>query len=126
GVATPTVFAAFSTALIVSAFLGPYSGRAIDTWGGRPVLAATSLVFATGLAALGLATGPLGLFAAWLILGIGMGSGLYEAAFAALVRLRGADSRASITGITLIAGFASTVGWPLTSLLEAQFGWREA
>jgi MFS family permease len=126
GVSTPTVFAAFSAALVVSALLGPYAGRTIDTWGGRPVLAGTSLVFAAGLAALGLATGPIGLFAAWLILGVGMGSGLYEAAFAALVRLHGANSRAAITGITLIAGFASTVGWPLTSLLEAQFGWRTA
>jgi MFS family permease len=126
GVATPTVFAAFSAALVVSALLGPYAGRAIDTWGGRPVLAGTSLVFAAGLAALGLATDSIGMFAAWLILGVGMGSGLYEAAFAALVRLHGANSRAAITGITLIAGFASTVGWPLTSLLEAQFGWRTA
>jgi predicted MFS family arabinose efflux permease len=55
-----------------------------------------------------------------------MGSGLYEAAFAALVRLYGNDSRPTITGITLIAGFASTVGWPLTTLLEAHFGWRGA
>ena len=36
------------------------------------------------------------------------------------------DSRNAITGITLIAGFASTVGWPLSALLEAQFGWRGA
>jgi len=126
GVATPTVFGAFSAALIVSALLGPYAGRAIDTWGGRPVLAATSLVFAAGLASLGFATGPVGMFAAWLIVGVGMGSGLYEAAFAALVRLLGTGARPAITGITLIAGFASTVGWPLTGLLEAQFGWRAA
>jgi predicted MFS family arabinose efflux permease len=55
-----------------------------------------------------------------------MGGGLYEAAFAALVRLHGRDSRNLITGITLIAGFASTVGWPLSTLFEAQFGWRGA
>jgi predicted MFS family arabinose efflux permease len=55
-----------------------------------------------------------------------MGSGLYEAAFAALVRLYGTGSRGAITGITLIAGFASTVGWPLSALLESHFGWRGA
>ncbi len=126
GVSVPTVYAAFSAALVVSALLGPQAGRAIDHWGGRPVLALTSLVFAAGLAALGLATGPVGLVCGWLIMGIGMGSGLYEAAFAALVRLHGTQSRPAITGITLIAGFASTVGWPLTSLLEASFGWRSA
>ena len=126
GVSTPTVFAAFSVALLVSAALGPHAGRAIDRWGGRFVLAGTSLVFAAGLAALGLAQGPWSLFAAWAILGVGMGSGLYEAAFAALVRLYGTGSRGAITGITLIAGFASTVGWPLSALLEAQIGWRGA
>lgn len=126
GVFMPTVFAAFSVALIVSALLGPRAGAAIDRWGGRPVLMGTSLVFALGLAGLGLAQGIVGLFAAWVVLGIGMGSGLYEAAFAALVRLYGKDSRSSITGITLIAGFASTVGWPLSTLLEAHVGWRGA
>ncbi|MEQ1807402.1 MAG: MFS transporter [Burkholderiaceae bacterium] len=124
GVSTPTVFAAFSAALIVSAAVGPYAGRSIDRWGGRPVLAATNLVFAAGLVALAQAHDLIGMFAAWLILGIGMGSGLYEGAFAALVRLYGRDSRNVITGITLIAGFASTVGWPLSTFLESQFGWR--
>src|SRR5205085_11032855 len=57
GVSTPTVFAAFSLALIVSALLGPYAGRAIDRFGGRPVLMGTNVIFAVGLAALGLAQG---------------------------------------------------------------------
>jgi MFS family permease len=126
GVATPTVFAAFSAALLVSAALGPHAGRAIDRWGGRVVLAGTNLVFAAGLCALALAQGPWGLFIAWAVLGVGMGSGLYEAAFAALVRLYGTGSRGAITGITLLAGFASTVGWPLSALLESHIGWRGA
>lgn len=126
GVAEPTVFAAFSAALVVSAFVGPQAGRRIDRWGGRPVLMATSVGFALGLAMLALASGPLGLFAAWLVLGLAMGSGLYEAAFASLVRLYGHGARNAITGITLIAGFASTVGWPLSAALEHAFGWRGA
>ena len=126
GVAPPTVFAAFSVALVVSAAVGPGSGRMIDRSGGRPLLMATNLLFALGLVALGLAQGPLALFAAWLLIGVAMGSGLYEAAFSTLVRLYGTESRNAITGITLIAGFASTVGWPLSTLLEAQFGWRGA
>jgi MFS family permease len=124
GVSASTVFAAFSVALIVSALMGPRAGAAIDRHGGRPVLMLTSLVFALGLAGLGLAQDAVGLLAAWVVLGIGMGSGLYEAAFASLVRLYGKDARSSITGITLIAGFASTVGWPLSAVLEAVYGWR--
>ena len=126
GLSEPTVFAAFSVALLVSAALGPSAGDAIDRWGGRPVLVGTNLVFAAGLGLLAIAQGPGGLFAAWIVIGVAMGSGLYEAAFAALVRLYGHGSRNAITGITLIAGFASTVGWPLTTLFDAHFGWRGA
>ncbi len=125
-IAVPTVFAAFSAALLVAAFLGPFAGRAIDRWGGRPVLMASNLVFAAGLVALGASQGPVGMFAAWLVIGIAMGSGLYEAAFGTLVRLYGTDSRNVITGITLIAGFASTVGWPLSAFIGAELGWRAA
>ncbi len=126
GVAAPTVFAAFSLALIVSALLGPLAGHAIDRHGGRPVLIGTNLLFAASLAGMGLAQGPVGLFAAWVLMGVAMGSGLYEAAFATLVRLYGNGARGAITGITLIAGFASTVGWPLSAWMEVQWGWRGA
>ncbi|WP_458232275.1 MFS transporter [Roseateles sp. P5_E8] len=126
GVSAPTVFAAFSVALVVSALIGPHSGRRIDRWGGRPVLMTTSVIFALGLALMAMATGPLGLFAAWVVMGLAMGSGLYEAAFASLVRLYGHEARSAITGITLIAGFASTVGWPLSAALEHAVGWRGA
>ncbi len=126
GVSTPTVFAGFSVALVVSAILGPAAGHAIDRYGGRPVLAANSLVFAAGLAALAMAQGLVGLFLAWAILGVAMAAGLYEAAFATLVRLYGKDARGAITGITLFGGFASTVGWPLSAWLEIEWGWRMA
>lgn len=126
GLPTSRVWLAFSVALVLSAVLGPMAGRSIDRWGGRPVLMGTSILFAAGLAALGIAQGPIGLFCAWLLLGVAMGGGLYEAAFAALVRLQGSAARPAITGITLIAGFASTVGWPLSSFMEVQIGWRGA
>ena len=126
GMAMPMVFLAFSLALVVSALVGPAAGRAIDKLGGRPLLLASNAVFALGLGLLSLAQGPLTLFAAWAVLGLAMGCGLYESAFATLVRLQGPAARGAITGITLIAGFASTVGWPLTAWMEAQIGWRGA
>lgn len=126
GLREPTVFLAFSVALVVSAFVGPWAGRTIDRRGGRQLLMGTNLLFAAGLAALGLAQGTWTLFAAWVVLGLAMGAGLYEAAFATLVRLYGHDSRNAITGITLIAGFASTIGWPLTAWMETTYGWRGA
>ena len=126
GTSPAMVFAAFSAALVVSAVLGPRAGRAIDRWGGKPVLATSNLVFAFGLGMLGLANSLTVFFAAWIVIGVGMGGGLYEAAFASIVRLFGTGSRGAITGITLIAGFASTVGWPLSAFLEARHGWRGA
>jgi len=126
GVSAPTIFAAFSMAMIVSALIGPWAGRIIDRLGGRPVLIATNVLFATGLGALALATDPVSMFSAWLLIGAAMGAGLYEAAFASLVRLYGHNARGSITGVTLIAGFASTIGWPLTAWMESQYGWRGA
>ena len=67
-----------------------------------------------------------GLVLAWTILGIGMGFGLYEASFATVTGLWGRDARNAITGITLFAGFASTVGWPLSAFFIDAFGWRGA
>lgn len=126
GLGVGVVYAAFSVALLVSGLLGPMIGRRIDRLGGRDVLALSNILFAIGLGLLGLADGPALLFAAWLIIGIGMGMGLYEAAFATLAGLYGTTARSPITGITLIAGFASTVAWPLTTWLDLAIGWRGA
>jgi MFS family permease len=125
GIPRSWVFAAFSIALLIAAFAGPRIGRAIDSHGGRGVLALSNLVLAGGLAALAFASGPFALFAAWAVLGVGMALGLYDAAFATLTALYGQKARDPITGITLIAGFASTVGWPASSLLNDALGWRE-
>ncbi len=124
GVSSNWIFAAFSASLVISAILGPRIGRQIDLLGGRPVLCTSNLTLAAGLALLGVTNSIPMLAAAWLLLGIGMGLGLYDAAFAALGRIYGNAARRSITGITLFAGFASTVGWPLTALGLESIGWR--
>ena len=124
GVSRATVFGAFSVALLVMAAAGPAAGRAIDVRGGRGVLLLSNLVLAAGLALLSCAQEVWLLFTAWCVIGAGMALGLYDAAFAVLVRIYGNEARRPITGITLIAGFASTVGWPLSAYLEAHIGWR--
>jgi predicted MFS family arabinose efflux permease len=120
------VYAALSFGLGVSAVLGPFCGRLIDERGGRLVLCMSNLLFAAGLVLLASAQGAMSLLSAWFVLGVAMAAGLYEAAFAATTRLYGSDSGGSITGITLIAGFASTVGWPITALLDHSMSWRGA
>ncbi|MGL4439246.1 MAG: MFS transporter [Bosea sp. (in: a-proteobacteria)] len=126
GVSPVWVFAGFSAALVVSALVGPWAGARIDSLGGRGVLAASNVIFAAGLGLLATAQSVEMMFAGWIVIGLGMGAGLYESAFATLTGIYGADARSPITGITLIAGFASTVGWPLSALLEANHDWRMA
>ena len=124
--APSTVFALLSMALILSALISPWAGRRIDARGGRLMLMLSSGLFILALLAMASAQGLATLALAWCLMGVAMGCGLYDAAFAALVRLFGADARRSITGITLLAGFASTVGWPLSAAMEEAWGWRGA
>ena len=100
-------------------------GRTVDAIGGREVLAASNVILAAGLAVLASAHSPAILWLAWLVLGLGMGIGLYDTAFAALGRIYGVQARSAITGITLLAGFASTIGWPLTAWGASELGWRQ-
>ncbi|HEV3137830.1 MAG TPA: hypothetical protein VGZ26_07990, partial [Pirellulales bacterium] len=123
GLSRAIVFGVFSGSLLLSALLGPAVGRAIDNRGGRGVLVLSNLVLAAGLILLAFAQGIIGLAAAWAVLGVGMALGLYDAAFATLAGLYGRAARGPITGITLIAGFASTIGWPLWAFLDANWGW---
>ena len=120
------VVGALSVGLLVSGLVSPRVGHIIERHGGRPVLATSALLLALGL--LGLALAPsLPLFvAAWVVIGFGMGAGLYDPAFFALGRLYGETARASITHVTLFGGFASTVCWPFTAFLASHLGWRGA
>ena len=120
----PWIVGGFSIGLLVAGLISPTVGRVIGLHGGRPVLAFSALVIAFGLSVLGLAPNLPVFLAGWLFLGLGMGTGLYDPAFATLGRLYGAEARPAITTLTLWGGFASTVSWPLTSLLVEQVGWR--
>lgn len=121
---TEWIYGIFSAAMLLTAFIGPTVGHRIDRFGGRDVLTLSSIVFASGLALLGVAPN-LAVFAlGWGVIGLGMGMGLYEAAFATLTAIYGRNARNAITGITLLAGFASTVCWPLSAVMEAEWGWR--
>jgi MFS family permease len=115
-----------SLGLLVGGVISPKVGAVIARQGGRRVIAASSLMFAAGLAGIGLAPSLPFYIAAWLLVGLGMGTGLYDAVFAALGRRYGQSARSAITNLTLFGGFASTVCWPLSAFLIEQTGWRNA
>jgi len=124
GVSRTLVVGAFSAALLVAGLCSPRVGRRIEGHGGRGVLAVSALVIAAGLGMLGLLPGLLGWVFGWLVLGFGMAMGLYEAAFATLGRYYGQTARRGITTVTLFAGFASTIGFPVGAVLMPLLGWR--
>jgi MFS family permease len=126
GLPNVAVFAMFAAALVVAAALGPFAGHRVDRHGGRRVLLLSNALFAAALLILALAQAPWQLALGWLLLGAAMPFGLYDAAFATLVALYREQARRSIVGVTLIAGFASSVSWPLSALVEHLQGWRAA
>ena len=115
-----------SLGLLVAGLISPQVGRLIGRHGGRPVLLASSLSYAAGLAAVGLAPVLPVYLLGWVLIGAGMGTGLYDAVFAALGRMYGSEARTPITNLTLFGGFSSTVCWPLSAFMIEHAGWRGA
>jgi predicted MFS family arabinose efflux permease len=121
-----SVVGGLSWGLLVAGASSPAVGRQIDRRGGRSVLAASSLLLALGMLLMGLADDIATYYVAWTLIGAAMAAGLYDAAFSTLGRLFGEEARTSITGLTLLGGFASTIGWPVIAGLESWIGWRNA
>lgn len=120
------IVGALSAGLLVAGLVSPFVGRRIGQVGGRGVLAVSAILLAIGLGLLRIAPNlPVFVFA-WLVIGVGMGAGLYDPAFATLGRLYGKAARPAITTLTLWGGFASTVCWPLSAYLVEHVGWRGA
>jgi len=120
------VISGVSVGLLTAGAVSPRVGRAIGKWGGRRVLALSAVLLAGGLLLLGTSQSIAWYLTAWLLIGAGMGSGLTDAAFSTLGSIYGEDARSPITSLTLFAGFASTLCWPLSAYLVERQGWRGA
>jgi MFS family permease len=120
------IIGALSLGLLTSGLVSPRVGHLIEHFGGRPVLASSAVLLAAGLLLQALAPNLAIFVVAWLVIGLGMGAGLYDPAFSTLGRLYGERARSAITQLTLFGGFASTVCWPLSAYFVEHFGWRGA
>jgi predicted MFS family arabinose efflux permease len=119
------IFGALSASLLAGAIVAPVAGHWADRFGAGRLMAFGSVFAALALAASALApTGPI-FVVALIILEIAASFVLYSTAFAAIVQIGGQGAQRSITHLTLIAGFASTLFWPLTAALHAHLDWRE-
>ncbi|MGH8852845.1 MAG: MFS transporter [Telluria sp.] len=124
-ISNATAFAAFSWSLLVAGIAATPVGALVDKHGGRYVMAAGSVISAIGLAWLARCTSVASYFAAWTVIGLASSLALYEAAFATINRKVAVGAGRAISTLTLFAGFASTIFWPLTFALDARIGWRD-
>ncbi|RVG98373.1 MFS transporter [Sinorhizobium meliloti] len=125
GLTVEQVFGVFSASLLVGGLSAPLVGGWMDRFG-----AATIMTFGSAVSALAL------LLCAWspstavfaiaiVLLEVASSMVQYQAAFAALVEIRPKAASRSITYLTLIGGFASTIFWPIAASLGEFLSWRE-
>ncbi|MRW88410.1 MFS transporter [Duganella sp. FT80W] len=119
------VYGAFSWSLLVAGLVAAPTGMILDRFGGQWVMAIGSALCGAGLIWLSHVTDVVSYYAAWTLLGVAMSLTLYEAAFATINRKFALGSRQAISTLTLFAGFASTIFWPLTLKLSVMLGWRD-
>ncbi|MDM9620052.1 MFS transporter [Rhizobium sp. S96] len=124
GLANEIVFGGLTVMMIISALMGPTTGRWLGRYGAARVLAAASLVFAAGLALLAAANGIVLYVLAWILIGGGGALGLSAPAYTAVVEREGPNSKRVIAILMLFTGLSSAIFWPVLSLLNDAVGWR--
>jgi MFS family permease len=121
-----TLTGAFTGAILMAALFSPIAGRLVDCGHGPKTLTGAALIGAGLVALLPTATNEWMFVAIYLGLGACLGCCLYETCFAFVTRTRGKESKRAITLITLFAGFASTLSFPLCHAISEAFGWHYA
>jgi MFS family permease len=124
GLALPMVMAGPTVMLVVMAMVAwPLSGI-FERHGARPIMALGSPLGAAGLLVMGLANGPEAYVLSWIILGLAGAGMLTTPAQIAVTEIAGENARQALGVLILAGGLTSTIMWPLTGLLQAQWGWR--
>lgn len=125
GVDVALVLAAYTGGLLASGASAGVAGRWIDRLGGSRVMSAGSVLAALALGLMAWSPHVVVFMVAWLLAGVAMSATLYDPAFATLSQVAGDRYRGAVTALTLFGGLASTAFWPLTHLLNEQWGWRD-
>jgi MFS family permease len=119
------VFGVFSFGLLAGAVAAPVLGRLVDRYGARLILCLGSVAAAISLALFSVMENAWQFAAITLVAEFIALAVQYDAGFAALAQRHGREARAHITLVTLIAGFASTVFWPLLQWMLTVMTWRD-
>ncbi len=124
GMALPVVMAGPTVMLVVMAMVSWPLGAIFERLGTRPVMTVGSALGAVGLIALGSASGPVSYLLSWIVLGLAGASALTTPAQIAVAEIAGEKARQALGILILAGGLTSTIMWPLTGLLQSQWGWR--
>lgn len=120
------ITAAITLAVLISAISAPFTGRIIDAGRGPLLMAGSSVLGGIGMLMLSQVTMLWQFYCIWFIIGLAMSGCLYEPCFALVTRSRGTEAKRGIIVITLAAGFASTISFPVIHSLAEAYGWRIA
>jgi hypothetical protein len=126
GWARSTLVGGFTTAVVLSGLAAPVVGRLLDAEVTRPVITGGSLLGVAAVLAWSQASAVATYYAAWVAIGLAMAAVLYDPAFTVLAKRTAPNHRRAITAVTLLAGLASFIFQPLTSILVDGLGWRGA
>ena len=118
--------AAITLAVFVSAFCSPLYGRLIDAGKGALMMTAAAILGGCCLLLLTRVETIWQFYLLWGVIGVCMAGSLYEPCFALITRARGADAKRAIIMVTLIAGFAGTISFPVAHSMAINYGWRAA
>jgi MFS family permease len=121
-----TLMGALTVGLVVWGLATYAVGAAIDRGWGRQVMTSGSVLAGLACLAWGQVTQVWMLYAVCVAIGLACAMTLYEPAFALLTKRYPQHYRRAITTLTLVAGFASTVSFPVCGALIAALGWRDA
>lgn len=124
GMSSNWLYGVFSIGIFIGGLFAPLIGRELDRRGAHVILTCGSLFACLSLCLCALSPNIYFFGAAVILIEIAAGFVLYEVAFSGLTQIYRHDARRHITSVTLIAGFASTIFWPLTQELVSHFDWR--
>lgn len=116
--------AAIMMAVLISGLVSPIAGRIIDRARGPALMAGSAILGGIALLFLSMVSALWQFYVVWAVIGLAMSGCLYEPCFALVTRVRGAEAKRGIIFITLIAGFASTISFPIVHTLAEVYGWR--
>lgn len=125
GLSLEKVFAVFSASLFIGGVSAPFIGRSMDRIGAAAIMTLGSALSAATLVLCAWSPSLVIFALALVLLEVSSGMVQYQAAFATLVENNPKTASRSITYLTLIGGFASTIFWPICAVLVGHLSWRE-